>query len=636
MIDFRECSYNLDLDLLDYSFMPRIYMKQHDAKSRYIKARIYRDGLDFNITDKDLSFKVIFKKPDNTVVFRNCDVVVDGQDKYVLIPVDDNTLAVPGKITSELVIMQNDEIYSSKYFYISCLPSLHADKGQIESADDYQGLLDTIIKAEELIKDLEKLDTLVVLHHVVEVQADTNQISFANWAEYVDGNAVEVFLSGVKLIEGIDFTIDTTAKTITGINPKTFIPGDQVLLCGFRRMIGPTKDIAITANRVALTREVRGADNVQNALEALDGAIAANTTSINNTNINITNITNRLDKELAEIKTNCENTKKEIERIDFDIADINREVTNVKNTALFNSDEIADIKTRLDDLESGNRNYLFDIDGKPVNNYKKGLTLGNTTVMQCFDIDHGNNFIYTSQVLGSQALGNVLLCKIDASNNKIVGKMTLNGFGHGYNFCIEERGRDTYIWIESDGVVDSSNRSFGTKISRFKFEDGKTYTGTAGDTYDLVPGKTGVAPAIDVLNNHLLVKSSGGGRWYTVFDLQSVINKKPVQISQFKMPNSINVMSHQGFDIHKGYIYNFEGLGSDATNPSTAYLSVLDLKGNLIYRKLITTDSSLDYREPEGVKVYQTNTTTDDLYLGFASGVAGARKANIYRHRDRR
>ena len=39
---------------------------------------------------------------------------------------------------------------------------------------------------------------------------------------------------------------------------------------------------------------------------------------------------------------------------------------------------------------------------------------------------------------------------------------------------------------------------------------------------------------------------------------------------------------------------------------------------------------SLDYREPEGMAVYRTVAGETRLFLGFASGAAGARRANIF------
>lgn len=270
MIDFRECSHELNLELTEHKFIPKIEMKQYDSKSRYIKVKLYNKGNEFDVTDKNLSFRAVFKKPDETIVFTSCKVITEGNENFVLIPVSSNTLAVVGRVITELVIMQGAEIFSSKLFYIACLPSLHANKGAIQSSDDYSGLLESIIKVEELLKDFEHLNSIVVMHHVIDVTNDTKTISFANWNEWKSYHCLEVFLAGVKQIEGVDYTLDSNTKTINMIGNKTFKDKDQVLLCSFRRAYSTeVKDPAVSADIVTLTTPILGANNVQDALQNL-------------------------------------------------------------------------------------------------------------------------------------------------------------------------------------------------------------------------------------------------------------------------------------------------------------------------------------------------------------------------------
>lgn len=266
MIDFRECSHELDLELTEHKFIPKIRMKQYDSQSRYIKVKLYNKGYEFDITDNALSFRVVFRKPDGKVVFNTC-TVVNGAEKYLILPVTANTLSTVGLIATELVIMQGTSIFSSLFFYINCLPSLHADKGAIESNDDYSGLLESIIKVEELMKDFENLNSIITMHYVIDVVGDTKTVSFLNWADWTTTSGVEVFLSGVKQIEGIDYNIDPLNRTITMIGNKTFKNGDQVLLCSLRRVnhAGYT-DPDISANKVILNPAIENANNVQTAL----------------------------------------------------------------------------------------------------------------------------------------------------------------------------------------------------------------------------------------------------------------------------------------------------------------------------------------------------------------------------------
>jgi hypothetical protein len=65
--------------------------------------------------------------------------------------------------------------------------------------------------------------------------------------------------------------------------------------------------------------------------------------------------------------------------------------------------------------------------------------------------------------------------------------------------------------------------------------------------------------------------------------------------------------------------------------PGNAHVSSVDLNGGGSFARVPTNaGGSLDYREPEGMAVYRTAAGETRLFLGFASGSTGARKANIF------
>ena len=296
------------------------------------------------------------------------------------------------------------------------------------------------------------------------------------------------------------------------------------------------------------------------------------------------------------------------------------------------SNELESLKHQVDDIKGSN--YVFDVSEKNHAKYKENLALTSTSVMQSFDIDIDRNILYFSQ-LKANTMGDIVITKVDADTNNIIGSMELKNFGHGTNLCIEEEGLDVYIWMECNGIEHSDGRIWGNKVCRFKFENNKVYTNTCGEVFDLLPGHVGLSPSIDKDRNNLLIKSKKDGIvYFTVFDLQSVLNNKFVQIVQIKNPSGVNVISHQGHDIFKKHIYNWEGVKGDDTQQSTAYLTVFDLKGNIKYRKLIGIEPSLVYREAEGIKVKQISLDKHELYIGFAIGKSGDRKANIYKYTD--
>lgn len=322
-------------------------------------------------------------------------------------------------------------------------------------------------------------------------------------------------------------------------------------------------------------------------------------------------------------------TTNEIYRVDDRVNQVTVDTNNKFNDV---NNELDSVKNEISDIK--NNNYIFDINNKATDSYKESLSLSDITVMQSFDIELDRNEIYFAQ-LKSGTKGDIILTKINTANNSILGTMTLENFGHATNICIEEDGADTYIWTECDGIADTNGEKWGSKICRFEFSNGTTFTNNTGTVYDLLTGHTNLSPSIDKLGNTLLIRSRKDGKvFFTVFNLNSVLINKPIIISQFENPSGVNVVSHQGHDIYKNYIYNFEGVSKNDERESAAYITVMDIKGNVKYRQLVTIASTLDFREAEGIKVKQVNLTTHELYIGFASGVTGGRKANIYKYID--
>ena len=359
-------------------------------------------------------------------------------------------------------------------------------------------------------------------------------------------------------------------------------------------------------------------------------------------------------KEYAEaIKLNQENSLSiskvekyatdEIYRVDSNVnqlvSDTGKELDNINNKININNSNIETLKTDITSIKNeldaiGKNTYVFDINEKEHSTFKQNLTLASTSVMQSFDIDIDRNILYFSQ-LKANTMGDIVITKLDIATNNILGSMELKNFGHGTNICVEEDGLDVYIWMECNGIEHSDGRIWGNRVCRFKFEDGVIATNTYGVEYDLLPGHVGLSPSIDKERNHLMIKSKYNGVvYFNVFDYKSVINNNPVKLYQIENPVGVNVISHQGHDIFKNYIYNWEGVKKSDEQDSTAYLTVFNFKGNIKYRKLITIEPDLIYREAEGIKVKQISTDKHNLFIGFAIGNTGDRKANIYKYID--
>ena len=459
------------------------------------------------------------------------------------------------------------------------------DTESIEKYGIIQGqiIFDDVTEAKNLLKKGQKH----LLNQRIFISNKVNALDLSFIGIDIDSFEVGNYYPLVHEILGINDTIRIVEKSISIDNPHT----STITLGDLEKDI---KKYSINAKKEY--EEARGIAEKANKKAA----------QVENYTINeIYRVDNRVNQ--VTVDTNNKFT------------DINKELNSLRN-------ELNDMKKEDD--------YLFDIRNKELNTYKINLQLHDVTVMQSFDIDINRNEIYTVQ-LKKGTSSDLVVTKLN-SNNEIVGNMELLNFGYGANMAIEESGSSIYIWIESDSVLDSSNKGYGTKISRIKFENGKSYTNTGGSTFELLKNHTNLSPSLDKINNKLCIRSRYNGKiFFTVFNLNSVMSNNPIQIAQIEIPTGImEELPLQGHDIYKEYIYLYEGVGTSGTESSTAYVTTFDLKGNIKYRSLVRGFETLDYREAEGIKIKQINSSTHELYIGFASGEAGVRKANIYKYID--
>lgn len=76
---------------------------------------------------------------------------------------------------------------------------------------------------------------------------------------------------------------------------------------------------------------------------------------------------------------------------------------------------------------------------------------------------------------------------------------------------------------------------------------------------------------------------------------------------------------------------NGRGRGEPDETKATSKLWCYDINaGQLVDSFLTLAGKSLTCREPEGMAVYGSTDATARLYFGFASGVAGDRRANLF------
>ena len=289
-------------------------------------------------------------------------------------------------------------------------------------------------------------------------------------------------------------------------------------------------------------------------------------------------------------------------------------------------------------LNSRGESYYLDIRKKNATDFMVNKSNSIGTITQSFVIDFIDNYIYAIQLEDNNTTGNLVLSKLNF-NGSILGKMYLKAFGHGNQIGLDRVDGEVKIWVECDGAITSGGSFNGKKICRFRFEDGMTYQYHAGDVYDLAPNdSTYVTVAVNEESDRLTIryKSSNGKFYYSTYSLSSILINKPRMISNIQLPSDFSTSNspNQGFAVLENYIYSYQGYGYDQTNnQNNTKISVISLKGDVVYSHLVSHAGGLSHREPEGLFINKSDTNVE-LYFGFASGTSGERKINIYKYGD--
>ena len=300
MIDFKDLAQVIDLDLEQW-YIPYVVCKQHDAKSRFLKIKLFNRGEPVVIDDELTIFYCYFRKGDGKEVFST----MTKEDGYLVVELTSQTLAKEGKVEGELVLVQQGSVLTSRPFILDVIKTNTRGTGAFESSNEYDGITEVITKVEELIAQLKDLDTIMVFSHVIDVTGavPVKTLSFATFAEYKAEYNLEVHLSGAKLIENRDYTVDKDNMTITAMT-RDWRNGDQLLLQCFKRGRSPINgDNTIDATQVTVKPALLGANNVHNVLINLNSNLGGNLDRLDtNDKGSLINAINELNAKINNIQ----------------------------------------------------------------------------------------------------------------------------------------------------------------------------------------------------------------------------------------------------------------------------------------------------------------------------------------------
>lgn len=302
-------------------------------------------------------------------------------------------------------------------------------------------------------------------------------------------------------------------------------------------------------------------------------------------------------------------------------------------------------------LDAPARRFDLAAPGKPLWQSKP---LHNKTVMQSLAFDNTNGRGYVVQLMaGGQQLpgesapvsgaarskaGDLCLTQLDLAGNE-TGHMFLKGFGHGVQIGAEPVGSSAFLWTEVDSFPDDGVSGWGTRLARFRFDNGAILTPDSEEVRRLqpVPGSDRTTCGVDPDAGQLVMRHRVGGSFrYALYDLESLCSNDFTPLATVAQPALS--YSFQGYASYGGYLYLLEGssYGSTGSQPPTGntHLTCVDWStGAVVDRRLVLDGAELPFREPEGLAIQLAGPSAVRLCFGFATTTSPtdtSKLANVY------
>ncbi|CAM3636060.1 teichoic acid biosynthesis protein C [Occultella aeris] len=276
------------------------------------------------------------------------------------------------------------------------------------------------------------------------------------------------------------------------------------------------------------------------------------------------------------------------------------------------------------------RSPYFDLGAEALPLYT-GASLSSETIQQsfAFEPDHGGLFVAQLLAGSPGKAGDLRITEMDR-RGRIRGWMTLLGYGHAVSFGVHRGRRGLDLWIE--GRV--NDNGYGTVLKQVPWQHGATMDQDDPRTTDHqpVPDAQEYTCAIDHRWGRMAVSYwSGVDKRVAILPLREVLRGRvPDPVADFARPAGLGTF--QGYALDGDSMYTIDGNSYSDTNPvpGNTHLGRIDWRtGELVERVHNVTGAELDFREPEGLAI-EYRQGRPRLYLGFASGVIGDRRSNIY------
>ncbi|OKK16135.1 teichoic acid biosynthesis protein C [Streptomyces sp. CB00455] len=281
----------------------------------------------------------------------------------------------------------------------------------------------------------------------------------------------------------------------------------------------------------------------------------------------------------------------------------------------------------------------FDLT-QPSHDLFRSKALHDDTVQQGFAFDSVNRRLFVAQRRNGTAenAGDLCITQLDFDGDQVgstgsaYGHMHLTGFGHGVSFGAQAVGTSTYLWTE----VEANDNGYGARLARFKFTKGTTLSNTSSALTKFTPvaGASEHTCAIDPVHQRLIVRyHRSGAKHLAVYDLaEAAKGNFTSPLADFAQPD-LGTRKFQGYAAYGSYLYLLTGHSYlESGNVVDSEITSVSMNTGAVIQGPVITNagSTLVFREPEGLAVYKTADGETRLFLGFASGLEGDRRSNLF------
>lgn len=130
------------IDLTKPYLIPTLHVKQGDS-AREIEVSMFAESEEIIPTTEEIN--VYIKKPDGMKVRNEC-AVSDGK---IIIPIRQQSVAVPGSAEAELQIISGSDVLSTPIFKLDIMPT-NIDDSEVESQNDFSLLQEALMEVADL------------------------------------------------------------------------------------------------------------------------------------------------------------------------------------------------------------------------------------------------------------------------------------------------------------------------------------------------------------------------------------------------------------------------------------------------------------------------------------------------------